>query len=147
MGEDLEQRSERVGASLDQCSRQLTESLENLGGRVADHLELRGSELAGLGEQLSSSALDMAGLGDTFAAAVAQFSGSNRELLAALASVEQGLAESGERSDEQMAYYVAQAREIIDHNLVSQQAILGRLEDISGQVAAAAPAQTEAAEA
>lgn len=146
VGEDLEQSSERVGASLDNCSRQLTESLENLGGRVADHLELRGSELAGLGEQLSTSALDMAGLGDTFAAAVQQFSDSNRELLAALASVEQGLAESGERSDEQMAYYVAQAREIIDHNLVSQQTILGRLEDLSGK-AAATPAQTETAEA
>ena len=113
-----------------------------------ESLEQRGSELAGLGEQLSSSALDMAGLGDTFAAAVQQFSDSNRELLAALASVEQGLAESGERSDEQMAYYVAQAREIIDHNLVSQQTILGRLEDLSGQAAAAAtPAQTETAEA
>jgi len=148
VGEDLEQSSERVGASLDQCSRQLTESLENLGGRVADHLELRGSELAGLGEQLSSSALDMAGLGDTFAAAVQQFSNSNRELLAALASVEQGLAESGERSDEQMAYYVAQAREIIDHNLVSQQAILGRLEDLSEHAAATvADVPAEAAEA
>lgn len=111
-----------------------------------ESLEQRGSELAGLGEQLSSSALDMAGLGDTFAAAVQQFSDSNRELLAALASVEQGLAESGERSDEQMAYYVAQAREIIDHNLVSQQTILGRLEDLSGK-AAATPAQTETAEA
>lgn len=148
VGEDLGHSSERVGASLDQCSRQLAESLEALGERVADHLEQRGSELAGLGEQLSSSALEMAGLGDTFAAAVQQFSDSNRELLAALASVEQGLAESGERSDEQMAYYVAQAREIIDHNLVSQQAILGRLEDLAEHAAAtSAGAQAEAAEA
>lgn len=151
-GESLETLVTRNTEHVERWLNHSGEQLESLLTRSGEHLQQwlahSGDSLAGLGEQLSSSALDMAGLGDTFAAAVQQFSDSNRELLAALASVEQGLAESGERSDEQMAYYVAQAREIIDHNLVSQQTILGRLEDLSGQAAAAAtPAKTETAEA
>ena len=147
VGDSLEQSSARILASLERHGRQLAESLTGLGGQVADNLEQRGRELAGLGEQLSGSALEMAGLGETFAAAVQQFSASNGELQAALASVEQTLAESGERSDEQMAYYVAQAREIIDHNLVSQQAILARLEELAESAAGTPRRHTEAADA
>ena len=44
-----------------------------------------------------------------------------------LARIEQALGVSNERSDEQLAYYVAQAREIIDHNLLSHQKIISAL--------------------
>jgi hypothetical protein len=49
---------------------------------------------------------------------------------------------SGERSDEQMAYYVAQAREIIDHNMLAHQEIINQLQTLSnGAVAANEEAQ------
>ena len=35
---------------------------------------------------------------------------------------------AGERSDAQMGYYVAQAREIIDQSLLSQQELIERLQ-------------------
>ena len=98
---------------------------------MGDSIEQRASQLAELGDQLAGSALELSGVGETFAAAVQQFGDSNGELLAALASVEHTLKESGERSDEQMSYYVAQAREIIDHNLLTHQDILARLQALT----------------
>jgi hypothetical protein len=37
-----------------------------------------------------------------------------------------------------MAYYVAQAREIIDHNMLSQQDIISQLQQLSGKAVAQA---------
>jgi hypothetical protein len=78
-----------------------------------------------------ASSGDLASLGEAFASAVSQFGDSNRELIATLSKVEASLQHSGERSDEQMAYYVAQAREIIDHNMMTQQDIIKHLQELS----------------
>ena len=60
-----------------------------------------------------------------------QFSEANGGLIDTLLKVEAGLQGSGERSDEQMAYYVAQAREIIDHNMLAHQEIINQLQSLS----------------
>jgi hypothetical protein len=78
-----------------------------------------------------ASSGDLTSLGEVFASAVSQFGDSNRELIATLSKVEASLQHSGERSDEQMAYYVAQAREIIDHNMMTQQDIIKHLQELS----------------
>ena len=44
-----------------------------------------------------------------------------------LEKMEAVLASTGQRSDEQMEYYLSQAREIIDHNLLTHQELLARL--------------------
>jgi hypothetical protein len=41
-----------------------------------------------------------------------------------LTRIEESMERSGTRSDEQMAYYVAQAREIIDQSMLSQKDII-----------------------
>lgn len=105
-GESLEKLSERVGTSLGECS-----------------------------EQLAGTASEFAGFSEGFATAVAQFAENNSALQSSLENIVGALSQSGERSDEQMGYYVAQAREIIDHNLLSQQAILEKLEAVAGVAA------------
>ena len=65
-----------------------------------------------------------------------QFSEANGGLIDTLLKVEAGLQGSGERSDEQMAYYVAQAREIIDHNMLAHQEIINQLQSLSSGAAA-----------
>jgi hypothetical protein len=52
------------------------------------------------------------------------FSESNNLLIENLNNIQASLEQSNSRSDEQLAYYVAQAREIIDHNLLSHKQII-----------------------
>ena len=70
----------------------------------------------------------MASLGEAFGAAVKLFAESNDKMMAALQRIEGGLTKSLTRSDEQLAYYVAQAREIIDLSIMSQKKMVDDLQ-------------------
>ena len=50
--------------------------------------------------------------------------------------IEAALGKSTARSDEQLAYYVAQAREVIDLSMTSQQGLLEDLRRLRGKPAA-----------
>lgn len=115
---------------MEQVLEQSGENLIELGNSV-------GEKLSQSGEQLSGAAQELTTLSNTFAEAVAAFATSSDDIQSALASVSAAMATAGERSDEQMGYYVAQAREIIDHNLLTQQAILERLEIAASGAASA----------
>ena len=69
----------------------------------------------------------MSGLSEAFGYAVELFSESNDKLIENLNRVETALDKSSNRSDEQLAYYVAQAREIIDLSMMSQKEIIEEL--------------------
>ena len=78
-------------------------------------------------DTITAGTIDLMSLNDGFAAAVAQFSESNQQVTATFERIEHALQTGMTRSDEQMMYYVAQAREIIDQNLLSQQALIEQL--------------------
>ena len=89
------------------------------------------SESEALSEQIahfSASTAELTALGEVFTAAVQQFGEANSSLMSRLEKMEEVLANSGQRSDEQMEYYLSQAREIIDHNLLTHQELLARLQ-------------------
>ncbi|MEO1901678.1 MAG: hypothetical protein ABGX87_07985, partial [Alcanivorax sp.] len=65
--------------------------------------------------------------GDAFGTAVNLFSESNGKLLDNLKRIETSLEQSAARSDEQLAYYVEQAREVIDLSLSSQKEVIDAL--------------------
>ena len=69
----------------------------------------------------------MASLGDAFGTAVNLFSESNGKLLDNLKRIETSLEQSAARSDEQLAYYVEQAREVIDLSLSAQKEVIDAL--------------------
>jgi dsDNA-binding SOS-regulon protein len=75
----------------------------------------------------------MASLGDAFSTAVQLFSESNTSMADTLSHLEQSLDQSSSRSDEQLAYYVAQAREIIDHSILSQKQMLEQIQQLGRQ--------------
>jgi alpha-glucosidase (family GH31 glycosyl hydrolase) len=52
-----------------------------------------------------------------------------------LQRIEDSLNKSVARSDEQLAYYVAQAREVIDLSILSQKQIVEDLQQLSGKPA------------
>jgi Holliday junction resolvasome RuvABC endonuclease subunit len=66
-----------------------------------------------------------------FVGAIERFSESNDKLVDNLSKIETALEASSSRSDEQLAYYVAQAREIIDHSMMSQKGLIEEINQMA----------------
>jgi hypothetical protein len=111
--------------------------LERVGTRFTDHVENETGKLGAVAAQVTGSAVEVASLGEAFGAAVHVFGESNDKLAAHLQRIETALDKSLARSDEQLAYYVAQAREVIDLSVMSQKQIVEDLQRIAGQRASA----------
>lgn len=127
LSKTLEASSTGQRDAIDALIERSADTLSQVGNQFSERLEGESSKLAGVVDHFASSSADMASLGDAFNAAVMMFSESNKELVENLSSIESALEKSTSRSDEQLAYYVSQAREIIDHNLLSHQQIITAL--------------------
>ena len=114
-------------SSTAQQQQVMDEVLEKSGQSLVQLSQSVGAHLDQSGQELASAAYDITALSQQFAESVGMFQAANEELQAALDKVSGDLIQAGERSDEQMGYYVAQAREIIDHNLQTQHNILTQL--------------------
>ena len=86
--------------------------------------------MAAAASQVSSSVIEAASMGEAFGVAVQLFSESNASLTNHLQRIEAALSKSTARSDEQLAYYVAQAREIVDLSISSQKQIVDDLRQL-----------------
>lgn len=111
--------------------------LERIGTRFTGQVEAETGKLTEATAQLTGSAVEVASLGEAFGFAVGQFSQSNDKLGAQLARIEAALGQSMARSDEQLAYYVAQAREVIELSTRSQKSIVEDLQRLAAQQHAA----------
>ena len=111
--------------------------LERVGVRFTDRVEAETGKLGAVAAQVTGSAIEVASLGEAFGAAVQLFGESNDKLAAQLQRIETALDKSLTRSDEQLAYYVAQAREVIDLSMLSQKQILEDLQRLGDQRALA----------
>jgi hypothetical protein len=98
-------------------------------------IEAESAKVSAAAAQITGSAVEAASLGEAFGFAVQLFSESSNGLVANLQRIEAALNKSTLRSDEQLAYYVAQAREIIDLSIVSQKQIVDDLRQLSGRPA------------
>ncbi len=108
-------------------------ALAETGSRLSEEIGSQTGKLVEINADAADSTANLAALSDAFAAAVAQYNDSNTRLTESLARIERALDESNARSDEQMAYYVAQAREIIDQSVSSQRAIIEDLRQAGRQ--------------
>ncbi|WP_118183449.1 DUF802 domain-containing protein [Paraburkholderia phosphatilytica] len=107
--------------------------LERVGSQFSATVEAETNKLGGVAAQVTGSAVEVASLGDAFGAAVQAFGASNDTLVAHLQKIETALDRSLARSDEQLAYYVAQAREVIDLSMLSQKQIVEDLQQLAVQ--------------
>ena len=105
--------------------------LDRVGARFSDQVEAGTGQMASVATQLGGSATEVASLGQAFGDAVAQFGQSNDRLGAQLQRIESALDQSMARSDEQLAYYVAQAREVIDLSVMSQKQIVENMQQLA----------------
>ena len=118
--------------------------LDRVGTQFTETVDAEAGKLAAVGAQLTGSAVEVASLGESFGLAVQLFSESNDKLGAQLQRIEAALGKSMVRSDEQLAYYVAQAREVIDLSILSQKQIVEDLQHLASQRAASDAVGSEA---
>ncbi|KZX55099.1 hypothetical protein A3709_08910 [Halioglobus sp. HI00S01] len=128
---ELTKTMEQSTTSQQAVIAELVTTTTNMLGEVSDSfrssLSDEASKLSDLTVDVAGSAAEMASLGEAFGLAVQLYSESNTQLVENLSRIEESMEKSTERSDEQMSYYVAQAREIIDQSMLSQREIIEEL--------------------
>ena len=110
--------------------------LERAGARFGETVAQESLALQSASAQLAAGAAEVASLSEGLGAAVRQFGQASEQLTGQLQRIESALGQSMARSDEQLAYYVAQAREIIDLTLGSHQRIVEDLQRLGAPPAA-----------
>jgi predicted nuclease with TOPRIM domain len=127
-------------AAIDRMVASTAAWLDQAGARFTEQLHTESARMENMAAQLSGSAADVASLGDAFGTAVELFTHATGQAVAQLQCVEQALAKSSARSDDQLAYYVAQARELIDLSLLAQKQTVDELQRLARPLATHAPA-------
>ncbi len=107
--------------------------LARVSEQFSEQVDARLDKMDSLVGEVATGAVEVASLSEALESAVRAFGESNDTLVASLERVEQALDQSSARSDEQLGYYVAQAREIIDHSVLSQKEIIEGLRQLGKQ--------------
>jgi hypothetical protein len=123
-------------STLTQTSSEFQSLLARSSDNFQAHVAQESDKLGAVAAQVTASAVDVASLGETFAFAVRAFNDNSDKLSSNLQRIEAAIAQSMQRSDEQLAYYVAQARELIDLSISSQKDVLEALQQRQSEGAA-----------
>lgn len=111
-------------------------ALDKASSQSAQMLDTQADKATEMAAHVSASAIELSSLGESFHLSVKLFNDANNKLIDNLQRIEGAVNQSMERSDEQLAYYVGQAREVIDLSLTSQKAVVEDLRRLhSKQVA------------
>ncbi|NKJ20040.1 DUF802 domain-containing protein [Dyella sp. SG609] len=115
--------------------------LDRVGTRFQDHVEAQTGKLGTAAAHVAGGAAEVASLGEALGVAVQMFGQSNEALAERLQQIAGALDASLARSDEQLAYYVAQAREVVDLSMLSQKQIIEEIQQLA-ETRTAAGAET-----
>lgn len=108
-------------------------ALNEAGSQFAEQVGVETAKLADIAAQVTGSSVEVSSLGEAFGFAVHTFGEANEKLIGHLQRIETALDKSMLRSDEQLAYYVAQAREVIDLSIMSQKEVFEELRQLPGR--------------
>ncbi len=136
----INQAAREQRGAIDALVSSSAEVLERVGARFHEQVQGETGKLVDVAAQITGGAAEVASLGEAFGAAVQVFGESGEKLGAHLERVDVALNAQMARSDEQLAYYVAQAREVIDLSILSQKQIIEELQRLAGRRAAEAVA-------
>lgn len=102
--------------------------------RTEQQLEQATAQLSTAADDFAAGVAELAGLGDALAQWAAAFATANEQLKTAADQLESAVLASAQRSDEQMGYYVAQAREVVDYSVQAQQALIDQMRQLARPV-------------
>jgi hypothetical protein len=135
--QSLQQASGEQRAAVEALVASASGVLQQAGEQFAQALQAQAGQAGEMAAHVSASAVELASVAEAFGDSVRSFQASNDGLAQALQGVEASLARSTARSDEQLAYYVAQAREVIDLSIASQEGLVENLRRLQARPAAA----------
>ncbi len=119
----VQQATGEQRAAIESLVTSASSVLDQVGRQFAETVGAQAHRADDVAAQVSGSAIELAALGDAFGHGVQLFAATNEKLIDSLQRIEAAVGQSMQRSDEQLAYYVAQAREVIDLSISSQQGI------------------------
>ncbi len=126
----MEQASQGQREAIEKMVNASSNMLQEVGASFSSQVSSEVIKLSDIVDHFAGSATELSSLGDAFGLAVQMFNDTNTQLVDSLSHIEESLQNSSERSDEQLGYYVAQAREIIDHSMLSQQEFIEQLRQL-----------------
>ena len=126
----LNQGTAEQRAAIESLVQASSDMLQSVGSQFQSQVGEEAAKLTDIATQVTGSAVEIASLSDAFQVAIQRFGESNDKLVENLTQIQAALDNSATRSDEQLAYYVAQARELIDLSLMSQKAVLDEFRQI-----------------
>ncbi len=129
----LEQASASQRAAVEKLVDSSATLLQDISTRFGDHILAEVTKMSQASANVAGGATELSSLGEAFSHAVELFNASNQTLIEQLGRVEESMQRSDERSNEQMQYYVAQAREIIDQSMLSQKEFMDDLHRLKQQ--------------
>ena len=112
--------------------------LDRVGTRFQEHVESETGKLSAAAAHVAGGAADVASMSEAMGTAIQLFGQSNEALMERLQQIAGALDASLARSDEQLAYYVAQAREVIDLSVLSQKQIIEEIQQLADRQASGA---------
>ena len=130
----LSNQRDTAGAQRDAIETLITrasDTLAQVGDTFTRQVSEQSERLNEVAGDVTGSAAEVASLSEAFATAVQLFSDSNDKLLDNLQQVEAALEKSAARADEQLGYYVEQAREVIELSMASQKEVIEALGALS----------------
>ena len=143
LADAMESTAGRQREAIEQLVSASSGTLQAIGARFSEQADSGVARLIEVAAHFSGGAAELASLGEAFNAGVELFNAANGKLAENLARIEESMEASATRSDEQMGYYIAQAREIIDQSMLSQQGIIEDLRRL-GEASLAADARAGA---
>lgn len=125
-------------AAIESMIQSATSVLQEAGAQFTHALSQQAGQVDEVAARVAASAVELSSLGESFAHGVSLFTETSDKLVGSLHGIENAIGQSLTRSDEQLAYYVAQAREVIDLSISSQQGIVEDLRRLHGKALAGA---------
>ena len=120
----VQQATGEQRAAIESLVTSASSVLDQVGRQFAETVGAQAHRADDVAAQVSGSAIELAALGEAFGHGVQLFAATNEKLIDSLQRIEAAVGQSMQRSDEQLAYCVAQAREVIDLSISSQQGIV-----------------------
>lgn len=135
VSDSLNQASSGQLAAVERLVDSSTELLQQIGDKFSRHVAAEVSKGSEIADHFAVSAAEISSLGEAFTVAVNLYNDSNSRLIESLRHIEGSLDKSSTRSDEQLGYYVAQAREVIDYSVLTQREIFDELRQLGANSA------------
>jgi hypothetical protein len=136
--DSIQNASQQQREVIESLVGQAAGTLQNSSSVFAEELKQQSAQLTGTAAQVTASTVEVSSLVEALGLAVQSFGQANEKLIGNLQTLEAAMEKSQSRSDEQLAYYLAQAREIIDLSMSSQKAFVEELRRVPALPAAEA---------